>query len=79
MNDTEIHAEVLQQSKPLLRGWIHLVGVFVLLGTSPLLIGRAQNWTQVIWVCCFIFGVASMMTTSALFGDVLITQLSSSQ
>ena len=70
MNDTEIHAEVPQQSKPLLRGWIHLVGVFVLLGTSPLLIARAQNWTQVIWVCCFIFGVASMMTTSALFHRV---------
>jgi hemolysin III len=67
MNETHPLAEATQQTKPLLRGWIHLVGVFVLLGASPLLISRAQNWTQVIWVSCFILGVASMMTTSALF------------
>jgi len=70
MNETANLAEATQQTKPLLRGWIHLVGVFVLLGASPLLISRAQNWTQVIWVSCFILGVASMMTTSALFHRV---------
>jgi hemolysin III len=50
-----------------MRGWLHAGGVVVLLGCSPLLLLRAHTWAQVGWVLCYVFGVASMMTTSALF------------
>jgi hemolysin III len=53
--------------KPLLRGWIHLIGVFVLVGLSPLLFSRTSNAAQVGWVLCYVCGVAAMMATSALF------------
>ena len=53
--------------KPLLRGWLHLGGVVVLLCASPILYVRAQTWTQVVWVTCFVVGVSVMMLTSALF------------
>lgn len=53
--------------KPLMRGWLHLVGVIILLGCSPILLVRARTWPQVAWVLCYVVGVASMMTTSALF------------
>jgi len=53
--------------KPLLRGWLHLIGVIVLLGCSPILFMRAHTWPQVGWVLCYVVGVASMMLTSALF------------
>lgn len=56
--------------KPLLRGWLHAVGVIVLLGASPILYARAQTWSQVIWVTCFVVGVSIMMLTSALFHRV---------
>jgi hemolysin III len=59
-----------QVVKPLLRGWLHLVGFFVLLACSPILIARAHTWAQVIWVLCYVVGVASMMLTSALFHRV---------
>lgn len=59
--------EVLSHQKPLLRGWLHLVGVVVLLACSPILFVRAQNAAQVGWALCYVVGVGAMMTTSALF------------
>ena len=56
--------------KPLLRGWLHVVGLIVLLGASPILYLRARTWTQVVWVTCFVVGVGIMMLTSALFHRV---------
>jgi hemolysin III len=56
--------------KPLLRGWIHLVGAVVLFACSPILLVRAHTWAQVGWVLCYIFGVGAMMVTSALFHRV---------
>jgi hemolysin III len=53
--------------KPLLRGWIHLVGAVVLIACSPLLIGPAKTWPQVGWVLCYVVGVGAMMVTSALY------------
>ena len=53
--------------KPLLRGWLHVVGVVVLLACSPILFSRARTWPQVGWVLCYIVGVGAMMTTSALY------------
>ncbi len=53
--------------KPLLRGWLHLVGVIILLATSPILFIRAHTSAQVGWILCYVVGVSAMMTTSALF------------
>lgn len=53
--------------KPLMRGWIHVVGAVALIACSPLLIARASTWPQVGWVLCYIVGVAAMMITSALY------------
>ncbi len=54
-------------ARPLLRGWLHAVGVVVLVGSSPLLFARCATWSQVFWVLCYVVGVAVMMGTSALF------------
>lgn len=56
--------------KPLMRGWLHLVGFVVLLACSPILFARAHTWAQVLWVGCYVIGVGSMMLTSALFHRV---------
>ena len=56
--------------RPLLRGWLHLVGVVVLIACSPLLIARCATWAQVAWVLCYVVGVGSMMSTSAIFHRV---------
>ena len=56
--------------KPLMRGWIHLVGAIVLFACSPILLVRAHTWSQVGGVLCYIFGVGAMMITSALFHRV---------
>jgi hemolysin III len=47
-----------------------VAGVVVLLASSPLLYQRCATWTQVLWVSCYVFGVATMMGTSALFHRV---------
>ena len=62
--------EATPVEKPLMRGWLHLVGAIVLLACSPILLMRAHTWPQVGWVLCYIVGVASMMVTSALFHRV---------
>ncbi len=56
--------------RPLLRGWLHVVGVVALLGSSPLLFARCATWSQVLWVLCYVVGVSVMMGTSALFHRV---------
>ena len=53
--------------KPLLRGWLHVVGAITLVCCSPLLFARTTSWAQVGWVLCYVIGVGSMMVTSALF------------
>ncbi len=53
--------------RPLMRGWLHVAGVVLLLGFSPLLFARCATWSQVLWVLCYVLGVTTMMTTSALF------------
>lgn len=53
--------------KPLMRGWIHVIGAFALITCSPLLLARATTWPQVGWILCYIVGVAAMMITSALY------------
>jgi hemolysin III len=50
-----------------MRGWLHVAGVIALLGCSPLLFVRCATWTEVVWVLCYVVGVATMMGTSALF------------
>ncbi len=70
MSDLQTSVESAPQVKPLLRGWIHFIGFFVVLGTSPVLFVRAQTSSQVLWVLCFVVGVAAMMGTSALFHRV---------
>jgi hemolysin III len=62
--------ETTPVERPLLRGWLHLVGAVVLLACSPILLVRASTWAQVAWVLCYIVGVAAMMITSALFHRV---------
>jgi hemolysin III len=57
-------------ARPLLRGWLHVAGALLLLVTSPILLLRTQTWAQVGWVLCFLIGVESMFTTSALFHRV---------
>ena len=56
-----------QLVKPLLRGWLHVVGAIVLLAASPVLLVRAHSWAQVGWALCYVLGVEAMMVTSALF------------
>jgi hemolysin III len=51
--------------KPHLRGWLHAVGLPVLLGSSTALFLRARSDAQVGWILCFILGVGSMLFTSA--------------
>lgn len=53
--------------KPLMRGWIHLIGAVLLVACSPILLTRANTWPQVGWVLCYVVGVDAMMITSALF------------
>ena len=53
--------------RPLMRGWLHVVGVVLLVGLSPLLFARCTTWPQVLWVLCYVVGVTVMMGTSALF------------
>ena len=60
--------------RPLMRGWLHVAGVVIVMGCSPLLFARCANWAQVIWVLCYVVGVASMMGTSALFHRVRWSQ-----
>ena len=59
--------EVVEHVKPRLRGWLHAIGVLLLLACSPILWVRAHSGAQIGWALCFVFGVAVMMTTSALF------------
>ena len=71
MNHTVRDASVNSaQVKPVMRGWLHLVGAVVLLACSPILLVRARTWPQVAWVLCYVVGVGSMMITSALFHRV---------
>jgi hemolysin III len=56
--------------RPLLRGWLHVAGAIVLAACSPILFLRANTWTQVGWVLCFVVGVESMLVTSSLFHRV---------
>jgi len=53
--------------KPLMRGWLHVIGAVLLALSSPILFVRAQTWSQVGWVLCYLIGVEAMMVTSALF------------
>lgn len=62
--------ETVVQERPLLRGWLHVVGVALLLIASPLLFARCATWRQVLWVLCYVVGVSVMMGTSALFHRV---------
>jgi hemolysin III len=64
------HEQVDAPVKPIMRGWIHLVGFFVLFAASPILFVRAHNWAQVGWILCYLFGVGAMMATSAAFHRV---------
>lgn len=57
-------------TRPLLRGWLHLVAFFVLFACSPILFARCATWAQVGWVLCFLFGVGAMLITSALLHRV---------
>ena len=50
-----------------MRGWLHVGGVALVVGCSPLLFARCATWTQVLWVLCYVVGVSVMMGTSALF------------
>ena len=59
-----------QHTKPLLRGWLHLVGAIVLFCSSPILFAQAQTWSQVGWILCYVLGVGSMFVTSAIFHRV---------
>jgi hemolysin III len=63
-------AQRVVAQRPLLRGWLHVVGAIVLLGCSPILLVRASTWSQRGWVLCYVLGVASMMITSSLFHRV---------
>jgi hemolysin III len=53
--------------KPILRGWIHVIGAVLLFGCSPILLVRARTWPQVGWALCYVLGVGVMMITSALY------------
>ena len=53
--------------KPILRGWLHVVGVVALVACSPILFSKARTWAQVGWVLCYVVGVGAMMVTSALY------------
>ena len=63
-------AQRVVAQRPLLRGWLHVVGAIVLLGCSPILLVRASTWSQRGWVLCYVLGVASMMISSSLFHRV---------
>ena len=56
--------------KPLLRGWLHAIGVWVLFGCTPILFVRAKSVEQVLWILCYVVGVGAMMVTSALYHRV---------
>ena len=60
-------SETVPHVKPLMRGWLHVVGVVALVGSSPILLVRARTWAQVGWILCYVVGVGAMMTTSALY------------
>ena len=51
--------------QPHLRGWLHAVGLPVLLLASTALFLRAHSGAQVGWILCFVLGVGSMLFTSA--------------
>lgn len=57
-------------TRPVLRGWLHVVGAVALAACSPLLLLRAHDGAQVAWVSCYLVGVESMFVTSALFHRV---------
>ncbi len=56
--------------RPLLRGWLHVIGAVALFGASPILFARAHTWSQVGWILCYVLGVEAMFITSALFHRV---------
>ena len=70
MTATRTHIDATPPTKPLLRGWLHVVGTLVLLASSPLLLVRARTWPQVGWILCYVVGVGAMMMTSSLFHRV---------
>jgi hemolysin III len=53
-----------------MRGWLHVVGVLVLISCSPILLVRATSWGQILWILCYVVGVGAMMTTSAFYHRV---------
>lgn len=59
--------EVIESAsaKPHLRGWLHAIGLPVLLGASVALFLRAHSGAQVVWILCFVLGVGAMLFTSA--------------
>lgn len=65
-----IDEQVTPLIKPIMRGWLHLVGFFVLFAASPILFARTHTWAQVGWVLCYLFGVGAMLATSAAFHRV---------
>lgn len=56
--------------KPLWRGWLHLIGLPVLLACSSILYVNCSSWAEAGWVTCYVVGVGSMMGTSAAFHRV---------
>jgi hemolysin III len=53
--------------KPTWRGWLHLIGLPLLLITSPILYVNCNSWAEAGWVSCYVIGVGTMMGTSAAF------------
>jgi hemolysin III len=51
--------------KPHLRGWLHAIGLPILLVSSVALFLRARSGAQIGWILCFVLGVGSMLFTSA--------------
>jgi len=59
--------EFAENSRPLLRGWLHAAGAAALVVAFPIVIARTQTWSQVAWVSCYFVGVIAMMGTSGAF------------
>ncbi len=70
MPSTTVTEAPTSATRPLWRGWLHVVGAIALALFSPLLFVRARTWIDVGWVLCFVLGVEAMLVTSSLFHRV---------
>ena len=70
MIDTEAQHSTIAEGRPLLRGWLHLLGLAASLIAGPILIAQAHNATQALGLSIYALSLVVLFGTSSSFHRV---------